>query len=142
MSKKLHLRCLAGFWIRLCISLPLGWSTFWLDVILMTVTQSNWRTNERTTDCMGIINISYLFRGYCFCINSAFFLCSVFILWISKYEVCSFKIQWKFSTFRRLFQSKQSKFKANENYPTFPSFWFCLYGQIENSEILRSFLLL
>ena len=41
------------------------------------------------------------------------------VFWISKYEVYSFKIKWKFSAFWHLMQSKQSKFKANENFPGF-----------------------
>ena len=39
-------------------------------------------------------------------------------------------------------QSKQLKFKADENFPRFPSFRFCSTPKIENSEILESVLLL
>ena len=102
----------------------------------MTMTQSNWRTNEQTTNYMGIINVRCSFRAYCFCINRTL-LYGVLFLWISKHEVYSFKIQWKFSAFRHLMQSKQSKFRANENFPRFPSFRFCLWSQIETWKRLK-----
>ena len=139
----LHLRCLAGFRIRLCILLPLGWSIFWLEVPSMTVTQSNWQTNEQTTDYIGIINVRCLFKAHCFCINRAlFFMVFFFFFWITKYEVYSFKIQWKFSAFQHLMQLKQSKFKPDENFPRFPSFRFCPIPKIENSGISEFFFLL
>ena len=40
-------------------------------------------------------------------------------------EIHSFKIQCKFSAIQRQMQSKQSKFKGNENFTRFPSFQFC-----------------
>ena len=126
---------MAGFQIRLCILLFLGWSTFWLEVLLMTVTQSNWRTNEQTTDYMGNINVRCLFRAYCFCINRALFFMVFLFFWISKYEVYYFKIQWKFSALGHLMQSKQPKFKADESFLRFPSFRFCPLPKIKNSDI-------
>ena len=69
------------------------------------------------------------------------FLFMVFLFfWVGKYVAYSFKIQWKCSAFRHLMQSKKSKFKANENFPTFPSFWFCPIHKIENSDISKKFL--
>ena len=62
--------------------------------------------------------------------------------WISKYEVYSFKIQWKFSAFRHLMKSKQSKFKFKTNFPRFPSFQFCPIPKIGNSDISEFFFFL
>ena len=63
------------------------------------------------------------------------FLWCFYFFWISKYEVHSFKIRWKFSAFRRSMQSKQSKFKADKNFPRFPSFRFYPIPKIKNSDI-------
>ena len=64
------------------------------------------------------------------------------IFWVSKYKVYSFQIQWKFSVFRHLIQSKRSKFKADENFPRFPNFRFCPTPKIENLDISENFCLL
>ena len=45
----------------------------------------------------------------------------------------------KIFSFRHLMQSKQWKFKADENFPRFPSFWFCPIPKIENSDISENF---
>ena len=108
----------------------------------MTVTQSNWWTNVQTTDYMGIINFRCFFRACSFCINRVLFFIVFLFLCISKYEVYFLKIQWKCSAFGHLMQSKQSKFKADENFARFPSFQFCLMGQIKNLETSEIFFFL
>ena len=137
--KKLHLRCLVGFRIRLCILLPLGWSSSWLEVLLMTVIESNWRTDEQTTDYIYVINVRCLFRAFYLCINMAFFFMVFLFFWISKYEVYSFKIQWKFSAFKHLMLSKQSKFNAGKTYRDFRVFDFALYPQSETRKSQKMF---
>ena len=113
------------------------------STFIMTVTQSNWQTNERTTNYMGIINVSVLFRAYRFCINRALFFMVFLFLWISKYEIYSFKIQWKFSALRHLLQPKQSKFKAHENFPRFSIFDFVYRVKLKTWKPLKfSFFLL
>ena len=67
------------------------------------------------------------------------FLWCFYVFWISIYEVYSFKIQWNFSAFRHIIQSKQSKFKAYENFPKFRRFRFCPITKIENSVISEYF---
>ena len=95
----------------------------------MTVTQSNWRTNEETADYMGIINVRCVFRAYCFSINRALFLwCFYFFELVNMRSIYSFKIQWKFSVLRYLMQSKQN-LKQTKTFRDFRVFDFALYSK-------------
>ena len=49
--EKLDLRCLTAFLIRLYVSLHSGWGTYSLEILALTVTQSNERTSNGIHGC-------------------------------------------------------------------------------------------
>ena len=53
------------------------------------------------------------------------------IFWVSKYKVYSFQIQWKFSVFRHLIQSKWSKFKQTKTFQDSQIFDFALHPKLK-----------
>ena len=63
--KKLDLRCLTAFLIRLYISLHSGWGTYSLEVLALTVTQSNKRTNNGIHGCYK--SQSLILKSIAFC---------------------------------------------------------------------------